>query len=134
MGTYSPQLSFSDYANYFSPNFTQDPAASWQMPTFFSVGVVVSLFLTVMRTAFHWWPLHPLGYALAGSWTTVVFWFPCLVAWICKTLSLRYGGMSFYLKARPFFLGLVIGEFGMAVLFAVLNVLWKVPVPAFPWS
>jgi hypothetical protein len=134
MGTYSPQLSFSDYANYFSPNFTQDPAASWQMPTFFSVGVVVSLFLTVMRTAFHWWPLHPLGYALAGSWTTVVFWFPCLIAWICKTLSLRYGGMSFYLKARPFFLGLVIGEFGMAVLFAVLNVLWKVPVPAFPWS
>ena len=133
MGTYSPQLSFNDYANYFSPNFTDDPSARWQMPTFFSIGVVVSLFLTVMRTAFHWWPLHPLGYALAGSWTTVVFWFPCLVAWICKSLALRYGGMSFYAKARPFFLGLILGEFGMAVFYAVVNIWWTVKVP-FPWS
>jgi len=133
MGTYSPQLSFQDYANYFNPNFTQDPTMRWQMPAFFVVGVVVSLFLTMMRTAFHWWPLHPLGYALAGSWTTVVFWFPCLVAWICKSLSLRYGGMSFYTKARPFFLGLVLGEFSMAVFYAVLNLFWKINVP-FPWS
>ena len=133
MGTYSPQLSFGDYANYFNPSYTPDPATRWQMPAFFSVGVVVSLFLTMMRTAFHWWPLHPLGYALAGSWTTVVFWFPCLIAWICKSVSLRYGGMSFYTKARPFFLGLVLGEFSMAVFYAVLNLFWKINVP-FPWS
>ena len=51
------------------------------------VGVVVTLFLTVMRANFFWWPLHPLGYALAGSWSTVEFWFPCLIAWVFKSLS-----------------------------------------------
>ena len=62
-----------------------------------------------------------------------MFWFPCLIAWICKSVSLRYGGMSFYTKARPFFLGLVLGEFSMAVFYAVLNLFWKINVP-FPWS
>ena len=130
----SPTLTWSDYQPYFSPHQTVDPTARWQMPVFFCVGAVVCLFLTIMRTAFYWWPLHPLGYALAGSWTTVVFWFPCLVAWICKSLSIRYGGMGFYTKARPFFLGMILGEFGMAVFFVLLNLIFHTPVPAFPWS
>ena len=109
--------------------------------TFFTVGVVVTLFLTAMRAAFFWWPLHPLGYALSGSWSTIQFWFPCLIAWVFKSLILRYGGMALYQKARPFFLGMVIGEFGMAVFYVLLNVLsaWltpqhKFPPPDFPWG
>jgi hypothetical protein len=82
----SPVYSFNEYTPYFSPKQVLDPSASWQIPVFFVVGMVVCLFLTLMRTAFHWWPLHPLGYALAGSWTTTVFWFPCLFAWLCKWL------------------------------------------------
>lgn len=130
----SPSLSWNDYQSYFAPRQIADPAARWQMPVFFGVGAVVCLLLTIMRAAFYWWPLHPLGYALAGSWTTIVFWFPCLVAWMCKSLSIRYGGMSFYAKARPFFLGMVLGEFSIAVFFVLLNLLFKTPVPAFPWS
>lgn len=130
----SPQLSWNDYAGYLSTSPPVDPSARWQMPVFFSVGLVASLFMTIMRAAFHWWPLHPLGYALAGSWTTVVFWFPCLIAWICKTICLRYGGLGSYARVRPFFLGLIMGEFSAAVLFVLLNVLTKTPVPVFPWS
>jgi len=130
----SPQLSWNEYQSYFSAQQVVDPAARWQMPVFFCVGIVSCLFLTIMRTTFYWWPLHPLGYALAGSWTTIVFWFPCLVAWVCKSLCIRYGGMGFYGKARPFFLGMILGEFGMAVFFVLLNLLFKTPVPAFPWS
>ena len=130
----SPALMFQDYAPYFGLNPPAIAGASWQMPTFFSVGVVVTLFLTLMRAAFFWWPLHPLGYAIAGSWSTVQFWFPCLLAWIFKSLTLRYGGMGFYQTVRPFFLGMVIGEFGMAVLSVLLNILFKIPPPAFPWG
>lgn len=137
----SPRYTWDDYAPHFKPGVPVAAGASWQMPTFFAVGVGVTLFLTVMRTAFFWWPLHPLGYALSGSWSTVEFWFPCLLAWVFKSLSLRYGGMGFYQKARPFFLGLVIGEFGIAVFFVVVNLLsaWltpehKIPPPAFPWG
>jgi hypothetical protein len=130
----SPALSWNDYQTYFSPQQVVDPNARWQMPVFFCIGCVVCLFLTIMRTAFYWWPLHPIGYALAGSWTSIVFWFPCLVAWACKSLCIRYGGMSFYGKCRPFFLGMILGEFSMAVFFVLLNLLFKTPVPAFPWS
>jgi len=136
-----PQWGFSDYAPAFQAQNPLPTGASWQMPTFFGVGVLVTIFLTLMRTAFFWWPLHPLGYALAGSWSTIEFWFPCLLAWIFKSLILRYGGMGSYSRARPFFLGLILGEFGMAVFFVLLNALsaWispdhKIPAPAFPWG
>ncbi len=136
-----PQWGFSDYAPAFQAQNPLPTGASWQMPTFFSIGLVITVFLTLMRTAFFWWPLHPLGYALAGSWSTIEFWFPCLLAWVFKSLILRYGGMGSYGKARPFFLGLILGEFGMAVFFVLLNALsaWvspehKIPAPAFPWG
>ena len=136
-----PQWGFSDYAPAFQAQNPLPTGASWQMPTFFGIGLIITIFLTLMRTAFFWWPLHPLGYALAGSWSTIEFWFPCLLAWVFKSLILRYGGMGNYGKARPFFLGLILGEFGMAVFFVLLDALsvWispehKIPAPAFPWG
>lgn len=99
----------------------------------FLVGVAVTLALSYLRAAFYWWPLHPLGYALCISWTMTVFWFPCLIAWLLKTAIIRYGGMRLYIKARPWFLGMVLGEFGMAVIWAlVAGVTGSVP-PEFPW-
>ncbi len=129
----SSRYVFTDYARYFQPGAAGATGADWQMPVFFAVGSAVTLCLTVLRAAFFWWPLHPLGYALMGTWTTTTFWFPCLLAWLCKALALRYGGMGFYTKARPFFLGLVLGEFGMAVFFVLLSLLFHLPVPDFPW-
>lgn len=105
----------------------------WQGPTFFVVGAVVTTFLAYMRYAFFWWPLHPLGYALCASWTMVVFWFPCLVAWLIKSLIMRYGGMRTYVGARPFFLGMILGEFSMAVIWTIVSWAANAPAPAFPW-
>ena len=137
----SPTITLADYQPYFSAYPPAETTQIWQRPVFFGVGVLVTLFLTAMRANFFWWPLHPLGYAIAGSWSTVEFWFPCLIAWVFKSVFLRYGGMSMYQRARPFFLGMVLGEFGMAVFFVVLNILsaWltpqhKFPPPAFPWG
>jgi len=97
-------------------------------------GLVVTGLLFLMRSTFFWWPLHPLGYALVGTWSTTEFWFPCLVAWVLKSLTLRYGGPKLFTKATPFFLGMVVGEFGMAVLFVLLNVVFHLQAPPFPWS
>ena len=52
----SPSLTWNDYASYM--HAADHPSSAWQMPVFFSVGIVVSLCLTVMRSAFHWWPLQ----------------------------------------------------------------------------
>jgi len=71
-----------------------------------------------MRARYTWWPLAPLGFALSGSWSMIVFWFPIFVAWILKSVLLRYGGMKVYMRLKPLFLGLILGEFSQAVLWA----------------
>ena len=131
---YATGMVFNDYASYFNDNPLPPSGASWQMPTFLGVGVVVTVLLTALRATLFWWPLHPLGYALSGSWGTIEVWFPCLIAWVCKTTTLRFGGMGLYRSLRPFFLGLVIGEFGMTTLLVLLNVLFHIPTPPFPWG
>ena len=100
---------------------------------FFGVGILVTTGLVILRMLYWWWPLHPLGYALSASWTLVVFWFPVLIAWAIKTPLLRYSGIRQYQRLRPFFLGMVFGEFSMAVLWTLISWSANVPAPFFPW-
>jgi hypothetical protein len=120
---------FQDYAGPMAGRVPFD----WRNQLWFAAGVIFTLFLTYMRTLYAWWPFHPLGFALSGSWTMIVFWFPCFVAWLLKTLILRYGGMKTYVRLRPLFLGLVLGEFGTAVLWTLVSWIWQVPAPSYPW-
>jgi hypothetical protein len=41
--------------------------------------------------------------------------------------------MKLYRQAMPFFLGLIVGEFSMAVFWAAFSCLTKLPAPFFPW-
>ena len=63
-----------------------------------------------LRQKVTWFPLHPLGYAVANSWGMQQLWMPIMIGSLCKIISLRLGGLSFYRKAVPFFLGLILGE------------------------
>ncbi len=100
---------------------------------FFFGGALFTLFLIFMRTRFWWWPLHPLGFALSTSWGCIVFWFPIFLAWLIKSFILFMGGMRLFAKTRLFFLGLIFGEFTMAVLLTFYACLTNNPVPFFPW-
>jgi len=75
------------------------------------VGVLSTLALAAMRMRFAWWPFHPVGYAVSGSWSMEQLWFPMFVSWFLKWVILRYGGARAYRRAVPFFVGLVLGEF-----------------------
>lgn len=67
--------------------------------------------LTWIRTLWHGSPFHPLGFLAANAFgDTSVCWFPLFVAWLIKFLLLRYGGLTFYRRGMPFFLGLAIGH------------------------
>jgi hypothetical protein len=123
-------MGFIDYQSSMSGGALQ---ADWRAPTFFGVGVIFTVFLSYMRSTLYWWPLHPLGYALCGSWSMIVFWFSCFVAWLAKVLILRYGGLKLYIRVRPWFLGMILGEFGMAVVWALISALTGAPTPRFPW-
>lgn len=122
---------FTDYQAAMAGNAST--AFDWRCPTFFAVGVGFTVLLSYMRSMFFWWPFHPLGYALSGSWTMVVMWFSCLVAWIIKVPVLRYGGMRLYVRARPFFIGMMLGEFAMAVFWTLISATTGAPTPEFPW-
>ncbi|MBC7287002.1 MAG: hypothetical protein H5T86_02950 [Armatimonadetes bacterium] len=106
---------------------------SWRTPIWFGVGVAATAWLSFMRRQFVWWPLHPLAYALSCSWTVLVFWFPALVAWLVKTAMMRYGGVKIYQRARPFFLGMIFGEFFMAVFWTLISAIFRTTAPFFPW-
>jgi hypothetical protein len=89
------------------PAPARDPGQTW----FILVGLAFSLFLTVMRGNFIWWPFHPVGLAVSSSWAMGYMWFPLMIAWVVKYAILRGTGLRGYRDALPFFLGLILGEF-----------------------
>jgi hypothetical protein len=84
-------------------------------------GTLLVFGLRAMRTAFIWWPFHPAGYALAVSFAMDYFWFAFLIAWICKVSLIRFGGRSAHAQAVPFFLGLILGDYTIGSLWAILG-------------
>ncbi len=75
------------------------------------IGLVVTAFLMAMRARFTWWPFHPIGYAVAGTFTMNWLWCATLVGWLIKLLVIRYGGMKSYRRYIPFFIGLILGDY-----------------------
>ncbi|HEX8551412.1 MAG TPA: DUF6785 family protein [Abditibacteriaceae bacterium] len=99
----------------------------------FGVGIVVTTLLVWMRANFTWFPFHPLAYAIAPTWAMLVFWFPFFVAWLIKSLVLRFGGIETFRRISPFMLGMILGEFTLAVFWAVMNMTRGWSTPDFPW-
>ncbi len=90
-------------------------------------GFVLTVALSLMRSSFVWWPFHPAGYALALSYAMEYFWLPVFIAWLLKFVILRYGGVSLYRRAIPFFLGLILGDYTMGSLWAIIGPLLGIP-------
>ena len=70
--------------------------------------------LMMARHHLLWWPLHPIGFPVSMIWLMDQLWFSIFIAWLCKSLIVKYGGPALFLRARPFFLGLIIGQFASA--------------------
>lgn len=83
------------------------------------VGFIIVSLLSLLRTQFTWWPLHPIGYAVGNTDTMTWIWFPMLLGWLFKKLILRYGGIKIYRQALPFFIGLVLGDYASSGLWAL---------------
>lgn len=66
--------------------------------------------LMVLRGTFYWWPIHPLGFAMAASWSSRELWFSFFLGWLAKVLVLKFGGGKTLREARNFFLGVIITE------------------------
>ncbi|MBC7327743.1 hypothetical protein H5T87_06475 [bacterium] len=97
----------------------------------FSFGLGLTFFLFFLRRLFPFFPLHPVGYATAGSWTMSWLWFSVFISWLAKSSILRHGGLKAYKNAIPFFLGLIIGEYSIGSLWSIIGIIMKKEVYGF---
>jgi hypothetical protein len=105
-------------------------AADWGGNAAYLFGLGFTLALAALRTRFVWWPLHPVGYLVSGSFGLFRLWLPIFLTWLIKSLLLRYGGLGAYRKAQPLFMGLIAGEFAAAFLRTVLDLIFDLHLPA----
>lgn len=84
---------------------------TWGMWMNMGFGASAMGLLTFLRYKYLWWPLHPLGLTVAGSRVMDWTWFSIFLAWLVKIGVLHYGGPRMFRALRPFFLGLVLGQF-----------------------
>lgn len=68
-----------------------------------------------------WWPIHPIAFPVSAMWTTHHLMPSIFLAWLTKTVVLRYGGVRLYRRTRPFFLGLILGHYVTGGLWIVID-------------
>ncbi len=106
-------------------NLITRPAPEPIRMTYMAVGAALVLGLGRLRSAFVGWPFHPAGYALAVSYAMDYFWFAIFVSWLIKLVIVRYGGMKLHNYLAPMFLGLILGDFFIGSVWAIIGPIIK---------
>jgi hypothetical protein len=91
-----------------------------------AAGAVIVGGLAWLRVNFVWWPIHPLGFIMATSWSSLNLWFSLFLGWVFKLLTIRYTGLRGYVRFRPFFLGMIMGDVLGAVPWQIVGWFTKV--------
>lgn len=107
-------------------NNPEGPA--WPALIAMGVGGVISLGLMVAHIRIPGWPFHTMGFAISGSWSMNLVWYPLFLAWVCKLLVIRYGGRKGYRLAMNFFMGLIVGEGVVGVGWGLVQFFYDVPI------
>jgi len=104
--THQATRTFNDMARPIVDPLPAD-ARGWM---FTGIGALIEGVLMWGHHRFYWWPLHPLGFVVSVGWLTGQIWFSVFLAWCSKLVIVKWGGMLLFEKAKPFFLGLILGE------------------------
>lgn len=109
--------------------FTKDPNLPVYMENpgrlvFFGIGGAAMAGLIYLRHRFVWWPLHPVGLAISGSYLARRTSFTIFMAWLIKLVMLKVGGPSVYRKSRPFFVGALVGYVLGIALSTFVDMIW----------
>lgn len=118
-GTWVAIPEYQQALGYQSTPMLPDEPRTWAA----GVGAAVTVGLALLRLRFATFPLHPLGFLMTCSYGSLI-WGSFFLVWLLKTLALRYGGMAFYRRTIPLFLGLALGHFAVAGIFWGLTGAW----------
>jgi hypothetical protein len=120
---WATQTTLNVYEN--AQRLVESPSGPRQWVLIFAgVGALVMLLLVMAYQRFYWWPIHPLGYLVAYGWSMRILWFSFLLGWLCNHLCLHYGGANLFKKVRFFFIGLIVGDFLMGGIWALVGCSW----------
>ncbi len=97
------------------------PDVSWTNWLWLGLGGLIIGGITLARSRFLWFPLHPLGYLMCQTYPIHTLWFSILIGWACKVLITRFGGHETYRKTTPAFLGLALGDVAMMLVWIVVD-------------
>jgi len=104
----------------------------WDRP-----GVTAMTFGAGLTILLAWWRrlglygLHPVGYVLCNTLTMNAFIVPFFMAWLAKTLVLRFGGNRLYRKSVSLFVGIVLGDVVTQAVWALIGWAFNVPIYQF---
>jgi len=73
-------------------------------------GAISTIGIMALRVAVPSLPLHPVGYAFSGGLATDGYLPAIFVAWLVKSLLLRYGGLAYYRRGLHVALGFIVGD------------------------
>ncbi len=96
------------------------PSGDW-VYIFGLIGALVMLVLVVCYQRFYWWPIHPIGYLTAYSSAMRILWISFFLGWLGNVLCMKYGGVNLFRKMQFFFIGLIIGDFLMGGIWAIVG-------------
>ena len=110
---------------------TNMPTTDLPAVGFVIFGFVGTILLSLLRIRFLWWNLHPVGYAISGSWAINPMVGSIFISWLLKWLVLKYGGISWHRSAIPLFLGVILGEFMGGAIWSLLGIILEQPTYRF---
>lgn len=87
-------------------------------------GFVSTLLLMVGRLRFLWWPFHPVGFAISGSWQMNWGWASFFIVWLIKFMILKFSGIHGFRRATRFFLGLLLGEIFVGGTWTIIGIVF----------
>jgi hypothetical protein len=108
------------------PWYYDEQPASGSWIEYVAAGFVIVGIISIMHARFIWFPFEPIGFILGLSYSSMLFgvWFPFLVAWILKLLTLRIGGSKAYEEmALPLVGGIVAGCMAFIFIGGLIGVL-----------
>ena len=120
---WATRTTLNTYENIQAVIAAPDAAASSWVFIFSVAGAVVMLILVICYHRLYWWPIHPIGYLMAYSSAMRILWFSFFIGWLVNTLCMRYGGIALFKKLRYLFIGLIIGDFLMGGLWAIVGLM-----------
>ncbi len=91
---------------------------------FLLIGAGTMVIVNLMRYRFARWPVHPIGFALSGLPAARRMGSTLLVAWLTKLIMLRAGGVAFYRRSMPFFLGMLVGYIIAVMAGMLVDAIW----------